>query len=315
MSNTFCLSDSRNVNSHGFRLSLDGLDLTRFAANPIMLYQHDTERIIGKWDNLRVEDGRLLADPDFDTEDEEAKKVAEKVERGYLKGCSIGIIVREMTEAEDGCHLATSAELLEASIVSIPADAGAVRLFDEERRELTAEAIPTYLSATTKHTPMDETRTIDANPVEQLAALQTQFDAKVAEVAELAAKVAELTDKRAEQDAIITDLSAKIAEMEKQATADYLAAAVKEGRITSDESKHFARLAEFDEEAVRSIIDARPAKPSASLAAQIKDSGARNGERANWTLIDWLRNDNSGLQKMKHENPEEFERLKGDTNL
>ena len=65
MATSFVLSDGRIVNNHGFRIDLRGVNLDRFKANPVMLYQHDIERIIGRWDNIRVEDNRLMADAVF----------------------------------------------------------------------------------------------------------------------------------------------------------------------------------------------------------------------------------------------------------
>lgn len=312
---TFCLSDSRNVNSHGFRMSLEGMNITRFASNPIMLYQHDTERIIGKWDNLRVEDGRLLAEPVFDLEDEEAKKVADKVERGFLRGCSIGVIVRQMDEDEqDGTLTASASELLEASIVSIPADAGAVRLFDEERHLLSAEAIPTYLSATINHNnQMSNPK--QTSETENLAKLQTDLETKATEVATLAAQIADLKAEQESKDKTIAELTAKIAEMVEHEHKNYLDKAVKEGRISKEERDNFAILMNDHDDIVKSIIDGRPAKAQMSLAETIKNLGAADGEKANWTLLDWMRNDNAGLQKLRTENPMLFAKLKEDAGL
>ena len=50
-----------------------------------MFYNHDNGVFIGRWDNVRIEDGKLLADPVFDTEDENAKN-CRKVERGFEDG-------------------------------------------------------------------------------------------------------------------------------------------------------------------------------------------------------------------------------------
>ena len=139
-SKTFVLCDSRSVNSYGFRIDVDGIDTARFEANPVMLDSHDPERLIGRWENIRKEDGRLLADAVFDLDDEAAKKVAGRVERGFLKGCSVGVIIRELADV-DGTAMATRTELMEASLCAIPADAGAVALYDENRRKLNYEDI------------------------------------------------------------------------------------------------------------------------------------------------------------------------------
>ena len=86
---------SGKVNRHGYRLAVEGAKLDSFRANPIMLYVHrrssgddDADEValpIGRWDNIRIEDGKLLAEPDFDEEDEFAAKIARKWDKGYLK--------------------------------------------------------------------------------------------------------------------------------------------------------------------------------------------------------------------------------------
>ena len=69
MAKTFILSDG-SVNSYGFSVDMTNLHLERFRNNPVMLYNHYD--LIGKWENLRVEDGKLLAEASFMDGDEEA---------------------------------------------------------------------------------------------------------------------------------------------------------------------------------------------------------------------------------------------------
>lgn len=136
----FILSDSQSINSHGFRVHIEGGDLARFMVNPVMLYEHNIERVIGKWVDIERVNGKLLATPVFDTDDDEAAKIAGKVERGFLNGASIGIRILKL-EVIDDEYVATEWELLEVSIVSIPSDAGAVRLYNEKRECLSFDAI------------------------------------------------------------------------------------------------------------------------------------------------------------------------------
>ena len=87
---TFLVSDESD-NSHGFKVLTEGIDITQFEKNPIMLYMHERPTIIGMWKNLRKEDGKLYADAVFDTESEKGGEVARQVEKGFLRGASIGI--------------------------------------------------------------------------------------------------------------------------------------------------------------------------------------------------------------------------------
>ena len=137
---TFVLSDGSNINSKGYKIDINGLDISRFETNPIMLYEHNSERVIGRWVNILKNTNQLTATPEFDTEDDEAMRIAGKVERGFLNGASIGIIVREI-QFINGIDVVTKSELFEASIVSVPADAGAVRLYNEKLECLTIDKL------------------------------------------------------------------------------------------------------------------------------------------------------------------------------
>ncbi len=128
---TFVLSDGTNINSKGYKIDISGMDIARFEANPVMLYEHNPERVLGRWVNIQKGLNQLTAVPEFDMEDEEAMKISGKVERGFLNGASIGVIVRDVQEV-DGVDVVTRSELFEASIVSVPADAKAVRLYNDK---------------------------------------------------------------------------------------------------------------------------------------------------------------------------------------
>ena len=86
MKKTFVLCDSNTINSYGFRIRLEGMNLDRFRSNPVMLYQHDKFSVIGRWENIRIEDGRLLADAKFDSEDELARQVEGKIRNFFKEG-------------------------------------------------------------------------------------------------------------------------------------------------------------------------------------------------------------------------------------
>lgn len=275
---TFVLCDSASTNTYGFRIDLDGMDLGRFRSNPVMLYGHDSDRLIGRWENIRAEDGRLLADPVFDTEDELAKKVAGKVERGFLKGCSVGVIIREIKESGNKT-VATRTELMEASLCPIPSDAGAIVLYDENRRRLSIDEVNIKLL---KYNKMNEEQKKEQTTLEQ----------------QLAAK-----DQR------IAELEAKAAEQSRERTEAFLSAAVKDGRISAAEKDGFSKLAEKDFDTVKGIVEARKAEPTATLRDKVNRSAGIAAERDGWGYLDWMKKDPEGLRKMKSENPSAFAAL------
>ena len=144
MSRRVILSDS-SLNRYGFRILTEGIDLTSFRKNPMMLYMHFRDegspfwgqnKAIGHWKDIKVEDGVLSAEPVFDEVDELSKTIAAKFNAGTFNAASIGI--RILATSDEKKYLVpgqtratvTKCDLMEASIVDIPANANAVRLYD-----------------------------------------------------------------------------------------------------------------------------------------------------------------------------------------
>ena len=111
--------------------SSEAIDFTRKDIMPV-LAQHDSEMLpIGKWSNVRLEDGKVKADAIFDEEDELGMKIFSKMKRGFMQSFSVGIVVHNKVLIEENnengrkTFRATKWELQEASVVTIPAIAGA----------------------------------------------------------------------------------------------------------------------------------------------------------------------------------------------
>ena len=132
---TFLLSDE-TINSYGFWVKTTGIDLSRFKKNSVMLYNHERYGVlpIGMWTNIRVDEGKILADAEFDMEDDFAKEVSRKVDKGYIKGVSIGFEVLSISEDEKDLKkgqtrsTVTAARITEASITPFPANHNALKL-------------------------------------------------------------------------------------------------------------------------------------------------------------------------------------------
>ena len=45
--NTFVISDE-SVNSYGYIVKTDGIDITAFERNPVMLYMHERKTVVGR---------------------------------------------------------------------------------------------------------------------------------------------------------------------------------------------------------------------------------------------------------------------------
>lgn len=132
----FVFNDETVYNSYGFRTSNEGIDLARFKSNPVMLDGHwnSNESVIGRWNDINMQGTTLSGVPEFDTEDEKAKKISGKVDRGFIKSCSMGLVFNPayMVLEPNGKFLLQKSELLEVSIVPVPANSNAIRLYSEK---------------------------------------------------------------------------------------------------------------------------------------------------------------------------------------
>lgn len=125
---TFVLSDE-SVNSYGFVVLTEGIDTSAFERNPVMLYMHNRDgNVIGRWENIRKDGKRLLGDAVFDDSTELAATVKKQVKKGFLRSVSIGI-EQIATEELNGVQTVTKCRLIEVSIVDIPSNENAVKLF------------------------------------------------------------------------------------------------------------------------------------------------------------------------------------------
>ena len=121
---------------YGDIIEQSGWQLASYRKNPVILFNHNPQEMpIGKG-AVEVVDNALMIDIEFDMDDERAAKIARKAEKGYLNAVSVGFNpVESVPRAElpDG-HFAkgvsgtyfSKAELLEVSIVTIPANSEAV---------------------------------------------------------------------------------------------------------------------------------------------------------------------------------------------
>jgi len=118
---------TENLNHYGTWLPVSGARLENFRKNPVMFYDHNTYKMpIGHWENIRVENARIIADPVFDEKDEEAKQVKRKWENGDINGGSLGVDI--ITLSEDPLMLkhgqrrptVTEYEVYEGSITPLP---------------------------------------------------------------------------------------------------------------------------------------------------------------------------------------------------
>ena len=122
-----------------------GAEILDHSLEGVLLFNHDTDKVIGKVIRAWIEDSRGMAEVEFDT-DEDAEKIFGKVKSGTLKTTSVRYSVDSWEEVAAGkksadgrftgpCSVARNWTPMEVSIVSVPADAtvGVGRADDPEQ--------------------------------------------------------------------------------------------------------------------------------------------------------------------------------------
>lgn len=141
----FVASDE-SVDSYGTIIPVKNWVLDRFNSNGVIGYQHNLywsdnpDNVIGKG-TAWVEDSQLLVRIEFEPREinELADKIYNKVLFGSINGVSVGFMEIEEGETKeiDGqvVYVFGKCELLEISVVNIPANANALKRYYEDQLE------------------------------------------------------------------------------------------------------------------------------------------------------------------------------------
>ena len=126
---------ARERSRNGDELNLRGVDFQNYLKNPVVLWSHDSYSgiPIGKTLEIDHDDkGRIVADFQFNSEDEFAARVENAWNGGFIRAASIRFMptkVVEMLDEQgrvDRLRIEES-DLLEWSLVAVPADPDSVR--------------------------------------------------------------------------------------------------------------------------------------------------------------------------------------------
>ena len=316
----FVFNDEAIENSYGFSILTSGIGLSRFENNPVMLDNHwnNTSNVLGSWEKVKKENGLLTGHPVFDNKDKEAKKIAGKVQRGFIKSCSMGISFnREDLKLIGGKLILTKCELYEVSIVAIPSNANSIRLYvgDNDTPLTDQEVQELCLTITDSNKPeiKNNNKNTTNMKIKLEAAVCTLLGVSAGtemDQAELNAKLLALGTERdtlkTEKDALQLKLDA-FAQKEEQAK---LAAinlqvdnAIKAGKITADKKEGFVNLGIANPELLTSTLADIPAK--ASLSSQVTEAGKTEVK----TAEDFQKLDHEAQLAFKAEQPEQYKKI------
>lgn len=330
---TFIISDEAVVNSYGFRVMTAGIQLADFKKNPIVLWMHkrpmrwsesndpDKEVFpIGTATNLRVENGKLLADIEFDEKDEFAAKIEQKVAGGIIRMASPGI--NPITVSDDKKYLlpgqtratVVKSDLKEISIVDIGANKNALKLYNNnETIELSDGEDSVIPLIKLDFNDQNQNRKMNKELLNLL---------KLSDNSDESAVMAAVNNVLSERDTAlgkVTTLEGEVAtlktekqELETKLTADEAAkfqALIDDPKrkLTDDQKKTYLELFQANKEAASKAVSALPLYKNLSDLPDGKD--AKKEERKTWTFTDWTKKDSKGLAEMKLNDQESYKVL------
>ncbi len=127
------------VGRDGIVLISEGVDLSSYKTNPVVLWQHDADRPVARAIQIGVSGGSLEALVQFPDEgiSPKADEVYGLIRSGVINAVSVGIDPLQVDDGSEGGQRIVKAEMLEFSFVSIPAVRGA--LITERAAQMPAE--------------------------------------------------------------------------------------------------------------------------------------------------------------------------------
>ena len=152
-----------------------GWDLNNYMQNPVLMLMHNYQEFpVGKVTEIGVKDGKLQFTAIFSNATEKAKEAYALVKEGVLSAFSVGFIPRNY----DG-NTITEAELLEISLVPVPANPQAVVLAKQfqEKNEIARYIVKNFLVEDVKEAePVVEAPKKEEAPEGMIAHVITQED-------------------------------------------------------------------------------------------------------------------------------------------
>lgn len=267
---------NESLNAYGTRIMTDGLDITQFQRNPVLLYMHQRGLVIGYVKDIRKENGEVTGELEFDGASPESIRVKKQFEFGSLKMVSAGIDILEMSEAPENIiqgqtrPTVVRSKLAEVSVVDIGANDDALVLTkDGTTLELAKDGSNPLPLLNNKN----QTKEMELKEFALLLGLDASAD-------ESAVKARIATLVKAEDD--VKSLRTEKEQMTLSAITQAVDAAVNEKRISAGKKDHFIKLGKsvgLDALKETLAMMAPPAKVSQRLNLQAQDGQPSSYEK------------------------------------
>ena len=305
-----------SVNSYGTRVLTNGLDISQYERNPVLLYMHERGTVIGYMKDLRLEGDELTGEPVFDEASELSQRCKKQWDFGSLRMVSIGIDIIETSESPE--HILqgqsrptiTKSKLDEVSVVDIGANDDAIVLKKDGRR-LINENINEVLHLMKPNNNQQKLKEMKLNEIALLLGLPETADET--KVKEAISSMMELQSALEASNKEVETLSAQIATLKEEKEAMELAGitgavdkAIAERRIEASKKEQFVELGKkVGVEELENVFAAMTVKEKAS--AVLRGGRAVTEGNSEWKTLRDVPADK--IAELRANDREEYARL------
>lgn len=305
-----------SVNSYGTRVLTNGLDISQYERNPVLLYMHERGTVIGYMKDLRLEGDELTGEPVFDEASELSQRCKKQWDFGSLRMVSIGIDIIETSESPE--HILqgqsrptiTKSKLDEVSVVDIGANDDAIVLKKDGRR-LINENINEVLHLMKPNNNQQKLKEMKLNEIALLLGLPETADET--KVKETISSMMELQSALEASTKEVETLSAQIATLKEEKEAMELAGitgavdkAIAERRIEASKKEQFVELGKkVGVEELENVFAAMTVKEKAS--AVLRGGRAVTEGNSEWKTLRDVPADK--IAELRANDREEYARL------
>ncbi len=290
---------NESLNAYGTRIMTDGLDITQFQRNPVLLYMHQRGLVIGYVKDVRKENGEVTGELEFDGASPESVRIKKQFEFGSLKMVSAGIDILELSETPENIiqgqtrPTVVRSKLIEVSVVDIGANDNALVLTkDGATLELAKDGSNPLPLLNNKK----QTKEMDIKEFALMLGLDSSADGSAVE-----ARVVSL--RKAEEEA--SGLRAEKERMTLSAITQAVAAGINEKKIPAGKREHFINLGKsVGPDALRETIAMM--EPAARVSRMLNQKPEHGGASAYGKLSDVPA---SEIQAMRRDDRETYIRL------
>jgi len=311
----YTLSDE-SINSKGFIILTDGIDLTNFNANPVALHNHDIDQVVGHWENVHINEQnpeQLVGTLVFDYSDPKSQEIMNKVAKNLIKHVSIGIRIEEFYEDivdDEDVIVVTKSILKEASVTPLPANENAIKLYyKNEEVEDTSIFLSDKLN---KNNKMNSKLLELTTQVNDLTSEIKEKDTTITEVnSEKETIKIELELKDGEIDTLKTEVESLKAELQaikdleaEQKFNTLLEEAISLNKIKEAQKESFLKLTYDNAKTIIDGLESKEIKPEVNLTATIEKNGSDKTDEKDFRWYE--KNDPDALKLMYKEDNEKY---------